>query len=447
MATRFRSRYIAHPGMNRGGLASGYGTTVVDTSSVSPLSAPIDWPNPQHYTPVGTGYSSSNFIQDVDPKATTPYSREEVHPMTHYKIEPAVVRGDGHLYYSPPVPVCHCSGSFPCWYDPGFPNPTYQWTPVYDSLASQLAGRNRDSSLILVSIKELRETIGMIRNPFGVLRAPRLKPRQKSRISLLKGLSSGLLEYTFGWKSLYSDVTSIAKTCAQIYAPGGLLGNLEELSQRYSASNKQSLGSFQVVSGGYTPAQYESQNPLSIGSATTMIMVEGSGQFENRAGGYLIQNSLDRFKRSQGIWKLATGLGLSGWRSYRDFLWEIVPYSFVIDWFVDSRGIWAPIAKHEVLQADLQRTCYSTLKTWHFSVRAKVNIWTWARNAAGTPWYNQVPVSSQLHEWRGAGRGEYYKRYSGLPDYSEASIRFNTEGLSFMQYALSGALITQRLRF
>lgn len=445
MSLRTRTQQDSILAFNRSGWSS-FGTQFPLVQKTSAVYAPLNMGDNLTYRPVKTGVPTVATIVDEDPASYSggPYGERYVY---HSKLEPAYLDGPTvrYDYASAGKPSVYVRGTTMCWCDPSFPSWTIPWASCLDELCTSVQGYTKNSSLLLLTLKELGSTISMIRNPYNLLKAVGGKrPKRPIPFAVAERLSSGLLETTFGWKALYGDVTAIAKSAATIYRPGGLASSLAEQSERFSASEKHEEPPNKSYFGTTAQAFATWSSAYFPGSGVSVLEIVRSNSCVARCNATLLSNVEGRLSRSRRIFKLATAFGLTNWKQYREFLWEVVPYSFVLDWFIDTRGIWAPIVKHELEGANLTRISYSVKKKTEFSVTCKSPGWFWLKNTPGT-YFGKYPDTYHPVITKGVGSVTEYVRTPGFPPSEQPAIVFNDKGLSLMQYALSGALAIQRL--
>jgi len=182
-----------------------------------------------------------------------------------------------------------------------------------------------------VFVKELGETIHMIRRPLEALyggffkylkttqqRGSQLKRvtnvRRKagrgSRIGIITDmLSNTWLEYVFGWRPLVADLQDACQALAHVVtyrAPSERVrASAEEFYSSSSARIRRGNGAYGYVD--YTPM-------CRLG---VKVIYTGSTTFDSDAKGAAIQDF---------------GLGLS---NFVPTIWEVIPYSFLVDYFVN----------------------------------------------------------------------------------------------------------------
>jgi hypothetical protein len=214
----------------------------------------------------------------------------------------------------------------------------------------------------LVAFGELGETLRMLRSPakalFGgiwdYLRAvrkrtkgPRLKPPDAKRV-----ISDTWLEYAFGWKPLYYDIKGAA----------------EALS---------------VTLNGYTPNEYiydkwfdGSSVPGPVGSVDAVdIHYSQRGLFVSECR-VKYSGSISHTPPTYPPFLDAFGLT---WGDFAPAIWELIPYSFVVDYFTNIGNI---IEALTVQQADFdwiekgtQRSVETTVDVYDFRQILDPGLW------------------------------------------------------------------------
>jgi hypothetical protein len=182
------------------------------------------------------------------------------------------------------------------------------------NVAQDIAQMNQTVSLITGTVGRITSAIsavkrGKIASAVAALGTP--PPRSSSRIRVSKGRQSAAqvvannwLELQYGWKPLLSDIDGAMRNLANsIHKSGGV----RTVSASSSKSNGDS-GSFTCPYVGGGPPQ----GSWNFSTTTT-----------SRYGlSFQIDNSLIAF------------LGQTGFTNPLNLAWEVLPYSFVVDWFV-----------------------------------------------------------------------------------------------------------------
>lgn len=212
-------------------------------------------------------------------------------------------------------------------------HPSLSWTAVEAAAIAKLYERIkavRSQMNGLQFLGELRQTIHMIRNPVNALikgltnyhDAVKSKATRnirgvplKKRAAIVKDTASGLwLEYSYGWKPLLNDVKGIAETAGRIVA--------ERQQVRDSATS--------TVTG--TPVKTFNQHNAPYGILGNLYLRTISS-YESTAGvSWSVGLSSDVVAP---IGSLARAAQLSGFtlENFVPTLWELVPFSFVAEYF------------------------------------------------------------------------------------------------------------------
>lgn len=294
---------------------------------------------------------------------------------------------------------------------PGFPG--IDWTELVDQVGQQLDGHMVTGQNLLVSLMQITQTVGMFKNPFGV----RKLGNTLDSLSLSKIAKSGAstyLEYKFGWENIYRDIVAIAKVWNEVRQHQNYL---ETTVRKYvSASSRQS----DTVTGS------------SNGLRTLYAYGDTILKFKLSRAVRTACFSLDIRRTEQALhWsKVDQVCSRLGARSLAEALWDLVPYSFVVDWFTHvNRFIRQRPVDFNTF--DLRRIGYSVKTDWYVSSE-------WTQHADG---YQQSVKSSgnggEMHAQR------EYHRYPGIPSGCGSVGLFGN--LNKTQIAEGLALIVQRI--
>lgn len=182
-------------------------------------------------------------------------------------------------------------------------------------------------SAVMVSgetLKDLGATVGMLRRPFKgafdlLSRMTKARNRHlgKTAVSATKANAGAWLEYRYGWKPLILDCE----------------GLMDEASKKREHVNKRRLVARAGERLSYNNTRPFVNQPLSEGST---FRVTGSHNLEHEVTAsagviYGVKNRTTSEELSRIFGTRARDLPAT--------LWEIIPYSFVIDWFVNV-GPW-----------------------------------------------------------------------------------------------------------
>lgn len=190
------------------------------------------------------------------------------------------------------------------------------------SLTKALAKLNRPDLDVGLIIGELSETIGMLRNPFESLRRlafdfrknAKSKAKQKPGIPFSKVLSSTWLEYVYGVLPVYNDIQAIRDRYRKVVTR-------EESVLRRSSSRVINAPSAKMSALSVTPWVTDLR-----GNARTSVSKSISTHI------YF------RHNRWADNYAALTSWGVNPFQIL-DVAYAIMPYSFVLNWFLDV-GSW-----------------------------------------------------------------------------------------------------------
>lgn len=323
--------------------------------------------------------------------------------------------------------------------------PTDIWASLINSLASDVNGFVKPQSLLAVTLWELRQTYAMIRNPFNLL-----KPNWRAHASmhparaLIKKASDLWLEGLYGWKSCYYDIKGISAGLSKI-ACANPHQALEGMQERWSRTQKGqcSLPSTIFPMGGSEPYW------------NSLIADRKAGNY-NMVDAFRVTNYAANWKATIGCkQRVAAVNDLRLWiQKFQTFgldrqsilttLWEIVPFSFVVDWFIDTQSIWSPLSMARLAAPDIRDLGCSNAIEESYRVEYFPVYDPWRYNS---PWsYDTV------NEVRGAGpitgttgTTKTYTRSSGLPSLSTILTIFKSQGLNSLKLTSATSLIVQQV--
>jgi len=167
---------------------------------------------------------------------------------------------------------------------------------------------------------ELGQTLSMLRKPMGNSRRLLSKiSKLKSNLvasgqSVTKAMANAWLEYRYGWKPLVHDVYNVAEAVNSLrkkVAPRGLLTARGGVTLR----DKQVVRASTPVPSGLTGLDRETRYTIECKVSAGVI--------------YVVDLDNSGYERSL--------FGLNP-RNIPSTIWELVPYSFVVDWFMNISG-------------------------------------------------------------------------------------------------------------
>jgi len=337
--------------------------------------------------------------------------------------------------------------------------PAGDWSGLARKLSDQLNGRIDEGSLLGVSAIELAKTVAMIRNPFNLLKpdwkrhaSPRGRPPRTAAIlqrdeGALKRASNIWLEHRYGWNALWQDIKSVAKTTSKMLADEGPVddgGGLDAIT------NKEEFFGImpqEVYLQGDSPAYWDPtgyyvRNWAKVGAGGAFrarLRSVGKSSAVYRVGCKQVVETAHRWSRSK---RLINAYGLDA-SSIASVLWEIVPFSFVVDWFVDPLGIWrAPSDRQRLHSSDVRGLC-SSLK---IKADFDLDILLQGNPRSASPnWVGREPVGWTQGYFPGLISCSYrkYSRFTDIPAGGFASI-FVEKDLSLIQKTSGIALLAQK---
>lgn len=385
-----------------------------------------------------------SYISDVDPKSVG-YDRRAFHPCSQRNNIAACYKGNVSYSFNSPVPSMELGIAGKCLYTPPTLAPPL-WEGIVDNLAGSLAGRTRGANMLAVSLKEIGQTIGMFRNPFNLMKPNWRKIVKRDPASTLAKKSANVwLEYLYGWKSFKSDLDSFSESCGQAVID---LQSDEsyETAERYSNSKLDSGTLVPVFAGNVsTQAKWDqyTKAPVTNTNFGPNIRVSGNWKRVLRVGGLAENAGLSAASKTR---KLLSRFDLSSFHALRDILWEVIPYSFVVDWFIDLHGIWA-LPNRWIISENISRNLgYSTKTITEYQIEVDTGIWYPTYVGYGGLWRNAWPNQSNSRVISGAtGICTDYTRVEGLPSSENWQNSCFTKGLSISQLATGLSLISQRI--
>jgi len=290
------------------------------------------------------------------------------------------------------------------------------WSSLVNQVGSQLDGRMTTGQNLFVDLAQLSQTVGMLKNPFNLKKLPKLL-RSKPLGELKRIAASGYLEYQFGWKPVWNDVLALRDAFTEVSKHIGYIretvNKFVSLSARQSQTiSNPSVGTFR-----------------SVGSDTSLLMTPVCTAVKRT---YCFSLDLRRTEAALHWSYLDQMLNRLGARDLASALWDLVPYSFVVDWFTHVGDIWK-LQPIDWPKFDIRRMGYSTKTEWfvRFDYTSKArsdydSVYTYANGQTESSLAQRV-----------------YERVAGFPPASATVGLFGN--LNKTQIAEGVALIVQRL--
>lgn len=400
----------------------------------------------------GTSYpivGTSRFYSGITDELTPVGEPRPVHPVQHNTRQGAEVTLESWVEYAPsPTKPLRCLLQYrlPMRHTAvlDYQLPAGNWSGLAGQLADQLNGRIDEGSLLGVSAVEAAKTIAMIRNPFNLLKPNWRKTAKASPAAVLsiKKASNIWLEHRYGWNALWQDIKAVAKTTRKLLDDAKPIddgGGLDAITVK-----EEFTGIFPTWT--YNPGDTESfwtahkdDGLAQAGDHSYRVRLKSiSSRGVYRVGCKQRVDAAIRWSRTKRLIN-AYGLDTS---SIADVIWELVPFSFVVDWFVDPSGIWHSSSRNRLHQCDVKGLC-SSLKiegTWSADVLLIGNPykefpeWIYrSRTAVGPSYFPTVATCSH----------KGYERWVDVPDGSFSSA-FADKDLTLIQRISGSALLVQK---
>jgi len=223
--------------------------------------------------------------------------------------------------------------------------------------------------------------------------------------TIVKSFSGGFLNKEFGWDNLLSDLSSFSTLLDTVRSRLEYLIRTRGIPQRLSFSRRLSLDSYV---GGY-------YDELLSGNWGTRVYLQ-SVDCRYRATSW-IMNQLDYLDGLVGTMRGITGaLGLN---NPLKAIWNVLPFSFVVDWFGKISEHLTSVAR---IGPPVGWDVYNVTHSIRMSYILRIDEVHPA--AGGTP----------FQQWNsGTAEGLFYRRGLGLPF---SLVNFDLAGLSPMQLVL-----------
>jgi hypothetical protein len=296
-----------------------------------------------------------------------------------------------------------------------FSMPSPDWNSLVSQVADGLDGSLSASTNMLENLVQLRSTLRMFRNPFGLLNARWSRSRKTLR-ELSKTSSNVWLEYRYGWLNFFRDFEAIA-SCLE--RASSHIKYLQQTRSSWASIGRRSIET----------ASYQVTSP-NLGDVVNALSITMSDPVVTRTCAF----SLD-ILRGKAFSILSRGHYVMDQLKFTDLysaLWDLLPFSFVVDWFIDIQNL-SLEAPYLFRKWDLRRVGYSVKHVWTASFNIESSLTAFQRTT--TPISYTIPnqvVRSQ------------YARYPGFPASGQTVGLFG--GFNFTHLMDGSALIMQGLR-
>jgi len=332
-------------------------------------------------------------------------------------------------------------------------SPSVDWVSAVVDLADSVNGLIKSKSLIGVTALELSKTVEMVKNPFSLL-----KPNWRDRVgkmsakTLAKRNANIWLEYQYGWRAAQYDLQNFA-TSAGRYAAQCQSPLLNKRSRDYrlgrcvagtkpTPTMTDALWATRVAAALNYPSPYSYSYPNSCTSDNIRLVFE-TPRTMIRVG--CRWHDVVKTQMSSVLTAISS-FGLTGPQILAS-VWELVPYSFVVDWFVNTSAIGnltrILTARNTLQQAAVDRLGYSLKTEVDFSVEliASRGYESNYENGCG---FKTFPGLKPVVLTGTKGKCATYSRSPGLPSCTMGALL--SANLNLSQLTSGVSLLTQFLR-
>jgi len=307
---------------------------------------------------------------------------------------------------------------------PNYTLPAPAWLDMVQEVGQGLSGDMKSKSMILSSLVELGTTLRMVKNPMGLTNLIRMKSSTWRKLSVADCFKQGparWLEYRYGWSPVLSDIKSILNVADQVTDHMKYLqesvGRLVPVRARRSYTvNVTPTTPTQLL----FPAYYNASAQLTATSAR-VDREAAFGVCILRGPSFRIGSRAQYVKQRLGV------------ESLLETSWDLIPLSFVVDWFFDVQSLLAydPIAWWRY---DLRRMGYSVKDTVTVDAEWQTVI------GAYPPYFPLQRETSARQTVKGLIS---YTRVPGFPSGTSSTGLFGN--LRLVNLADGAAIIAQRL--
>jgi hypothetical protein len=261
----------------------------------------LNWPLP--YRPIGGKTVAIPFNISVVPTEWVQYGIQGVKWMGH---------GEFSTHWAPFS--ANLGFDFPAV---GFP--PIDWPELTNEVGVQLDGRMVTSQNLLVDLMQMTQTIGMFKNPFGLLKLMKKVGRKASLSSMSKYAASSLLEYKFGWENIYRDVQALA--------------NVWHEAKAHLAYLRAAVNRFVPISARQSHIYRDPALTLyeyGLGGGSLLRVLPKIHSIKRTA---CFSVNICR-QQHEVVWSMFDQMmARLGSRDIAAAIWDLVPYSFIVDWF------------------------------------------------------------------------------------------------------------------
>lgn len=290
------------------------------------------------------------------------------------------------------------------------------WNNLVSSVGSSLDGQLTAGTNILSMIGELGQTIRMLKNPYGLL-TTNWRRCGFTPAAALKKAANVWLEKRYGWDNFRRDAVATATAFQKADA-----------HIRYLMSTRDSLtsaGTRQSDECSYTipyPHQMGWGGPNDIGIEASNGRCTRTAAFSAdilRSSTFEVSSRMHYAMQRLGTTKLY------------EALWDLLPFSFVVDWFIDVQNL--TLAVPYMRWRNQIRNCgYSIKLVWYMDLKVRSYATAWSGYARETNDFNPGMIIRRT-----------YERVAAFPPATLTAGVF--QGMSMTHLTDFGALVAQRL--
>lgn len=292
--------------------------------------------------------------------------------------------------------------------------PAADWSSLVSTVGAQLDGRMLVSQNLLVDLIQCVQTVNMFKKPFGSL-TKLLKGGEPATFkNLAKASSSSFLEYKFGWENIYRSLIALRDVWGEVRQHQAYLQKCINLYVPLAARQSE------VVSNPSQP-----QFMTLYGNGITIVPIVSRVERT-----YTFSLNLKRTFADAAWSKFDHVFARLGGREILEALWDVVPYSFVVDWFTHANRL-TKQRSGDFHSRELRRVGHSVKTRWYGKLKITLKSIGYG-GSRSTVFYTDEQVVQTT-----------YQRSEGFPP-STASVGL-FGNLNQTQIAEGLALIVQRL--
>lgn len=252
----------------------------------------------------------------------------------------------------------------------------------------------------------------------------------------LEWMSKRYLEYSFGWLPLYKDVVALYKSIS------GFEATFREMVRRELQPQQRYWGTTipGTASGPSVPFARTNAGPQGGWYSPANNLVRVYVDQEASSGIRYYATMRYRYKLPAELFavggKLKAYKDLLGINGNPAHLWNAIPFSFIIDWFINVNKYLERLKVDNIqIQTEILDFCHSARfeKVVSYSIGSETIIRDGSNGAV-----LRTPLATKKYD---ICKKISYKRLTGIPDFRTAILQ---SGLSLREFTLGGALLGAR---